>query len=253
MTAIATTIAHEDSCPDIVLNNTTNYPSNTSHDVTNFTEYVKLVILLSNGLEVVLGSNTINNIEPPAESLSVSYNTCLTGKFTGTYTAIPTPPDSVVQGQSNSYDRGDNFYFNGNIYKVDAANGITIPANGFTNEALVAIYLATDPPSISIVYESEINSKYTAVLEFTNWCSLYTCLLDKLVKLNCLIVDEPTRNDLCENNLLGEVEQLNFIKYQVNNVLSNPYSSSPKEDYEILCMSNYVNSICCTCKNCDCQ
>lgn len=250
MTAIATTIAKENSCPDVVVNNTTTYPTNSTHSITNFTEYVKFSLQLPNDFLVTYSQGFPNQVLPPAESLQMILETCLTGKFSAAYKALPTPPETPVVGQGVLYDVGDNFYYDGVIYRILTPNFVNIPVDGFTNEALVAGYLAGN--AIEVIEETEIEDKYKSNIEFTHWCQLDKCLLDKLDKINCLIVKEPTRNDLCEMELYEEVIQLNYAKYVVDNELVTPYSSSAEEDYKIKSISNYVNSICCCGKKCDC-
>lgn len=249
MTAIATTIQKENSCPDVIVNNTTEYPSNSSHSRSNFKEYVKYSLLLPNGFTVTFSPTQYpNQVLPPAQDLSILFQTCLTGLFVANYIALPTPPEEVVVGQSNEYTTGDNFYYDGVIYSVSAAS-IGIPADGFTNSQLIAAFLSAN--AISVIDESDIASKYKDEIEFTSWCTLDTCLESKLEKLCCLIVAEPTRNDLCEMELYKQVLQLNFLKYVIDNT---PFEEPITESglYWIKSASNYINSICC-CKDCkDC-
>lgn len=250
MTAIATTIVHEDSCPDVTVNNTTVYPSNSTHSRSNFTQYVKYSLQLPNGITITFSQTGYpNQVLPPAQSLSIEFETCLDGKYTATYSALPTPPDSVVVGQGTEYEVNDNFYYAGVIYNVKTPGFVNIPSEGFTNAQLITSYLAVN--AIEIIEESEINSKYISEIDFNSWCTLNKCLKDKIEKLCCLVVKEPTRNDLCEMKLYEEVLQLNFIKYLVDNDLL-PDQTTEQSSYTLKSAGNYINSICC-CKDCkDC-
>ncbi len=251
-TDIRTIITKEDTCPDIVLNNITSYPEDTSHDISNFNTYVKLTLLLSNGITITFTSGYPNQVLPPDELLRFVYqNECLVGKFTASYIALPTPPDSPVSGQSAHYDTGDNFYYDGVIYTVRNIAGFNIPQAGQFNSAIIAAALLAN--GIQVIQESGISFRYKSEISFVHWCNLDTCLLDKIGKLNCLIVKEPTRNDLCEKELYEQVLQLNFIKEFVDStIMVEPYISTPELEYQIKSAYNYVNSICC-CKDCkDC-
>ena len=171
----------------------------------------------------------------------------MTGLFSVEYCALPTPPDAPVVGQGNTYDDGDCLYFNSKIYKILPSKTLHIPIANITNQFIIDSAISASV--ISEIQESEISSKYKATLLATHWCSLLTCLKDKLSKLNCLIVKEPTRNDICEMELYTEILELNYIyaalQYgEFDNLEDNEVI------YNIKSSSNYINSKCCACKKC---
>ena len=59
MSTLNTQIAKLDSCPDFSIVNTTEYPTGTSHDKSNFNEYVKVDILLPSDFSVSLKMDSI--------------------------------------------------------------------------------------------------------------------------------------------------------------------------------------------------
>lgn len=244
-TNLTTTIAKLDTCPNVTIVNNTNYPAGTSHAITNFNRYAKATMQLPNNTSVVFNPYQYPNpVNTPSQSgiggVALDYNTCLVGRFYVDYVALPTPPEEEVDGQSPLYYAGDNFYYDGVIYNVIGAS-LSLPAEGFTNTELIETYLADN--SIEVIEESEINSKYKAYAIFAHFCNVTKCLVDKLSKINCLIVKEPTRTDICEMALYDEILNLNYIEYLVNNVLN--YQNSEEVNYQVESISNYVNSLCC--------
>jgi hypothetical protein len=202
-------------------------------------------IVLPNGMAVSFSSSQYpDQVYPPATSLFFYYTTCLVGKFTVTYTALPTPPENEVEGQSPLYYSGDNFYYDGVIYVVNYVDNVdvslSLPAEGFTNAELIAQYLSEG--KLSVITASDINSKYTATAVMFHWCNVLKCLKDKLSKLNCLIVKEPMRNDICEMELYEQVLQLNYL-YSFTILVTERLT--PDYLYQAEVISNYVNSICC--------
>lgn len=241
MPTLVTTIEKLNICPDVTVDNTTSYPADTSHDISNFKDYAKLDVILPNDMPKSFEAMY------PADGTESSFESCLVGKYTATFTALPTPPNAPISGQATVYQNGENFYWNGNIYEVTTLV-IQIPAVGLPNSDLIPASVIAG--FLKIIEKEEINSKYKATISFTHWCSLDKCLKDKLAKVNCEIVAEPTRNDICEMKEYEEALQLNFIKNEVDEILLNPYVQSEVEDAKIKKLSNYVNSICCSCQKC---
>lgn len=251
-TQLTTLLSKVDACPDIVLQNITQYPANTSHARSNFTSYAKLTLQLPNGMSVEYANGQYpNSIVTPSDNIYIrDISTCLIGRFTALYVALPTPPENEIEDQSPLYYTGDNFYYDGVIYEVTSPGSISLPAEGFTNAELIADYLSQG--FIKVIQESEIDDKYKVEYQFFHTCNLLVCLKDKLAKLNCMIVKEPTRTDMCEMKLYEEVLQLNIIYFTLPLLIdAYPQFEESEGNYKIDTMANYVNSICC-CKDKNC-
>ena len=241
MPVLETTFTKEDVCPDIILENTTVYPTNTSHDRSNFSEFVRSELEAPNGYLLALG------MQPPSDNVNeFTLESQLVGKFVLNYVSLPTPPEEPIVGQGTLYQNNECFYYKGVIYKVIVASA-NIPVPLQTNDETIEILL--DDEEIAIVSESEISSKYKCRLPFVHWCNLKECLKSKLHFINCKVIEEPTRTDICQFDEYEQITQLNFIQYLVNGVFPNPYEEDEIVDGQIEKAANYVNSIC-TCKKC---
>jgi hypothetical protein len=249
MTNIVTTIAKQDSCPDVVIENTTTFPAGTTHVRANFSHFVKAYLRLPNGETVSFSPSTYPNIvKPPKDSLKLTYHTCMVGIWNVIYKALPTPPDVYTIGMPNTYDTGDNFYYRGVIYNVKSGSA-DLPNNALSNEDTILALLGSGV--LEEITESDIATKYIAELDFVHWCNLNKCLLDKISQVNCMIIKEPFRNDLCESELYKQVLYLNYISYSIEQT-PRPNLKDATVVGVLTEYANYVNSICC-CNNKTCK
>ena len=252
MPQVTTSIDISDSCPQMVIENTTTYPgSSDTHLVSDFNQYATLSVSYPNGEESTW--STIANVagkyiatpyeDSVAGSIIKYLETCKSGLFTLEYIQLPSPRES--ESAECDWITDECFYYNGKIYKVLSI--IAIPSVLVTNAVAIADGLANG--DLVEIQASEIPDNYKSTIEVGFWCGLRKCLMEKLKEFNCKTVGEPTRVDICEDSLYEEILQLWTI-YNSFTTRNGTYTPTEQQRDTIVKASNYVNSICCNCKNC---
>lgn len=245
-------IEYSKACPKLNIADISDYPDvSETHLRSDFNQFAKMYITYPNGEQKVFSSfDGKNFLQVPLDSIEHPFDTCLTGLFTAKFIALPSPRESM--SEDCTWGIGDCFYFNGKIYLVEMY--FSLPDLYQTNEEIIALMLSNR--SLIEITESEIPSEYISEIKLQHWCTLFSCYKKKLEKINCLIVKEPLRDDLCKVNcgLLDEVLQLHYIQYDISLIGDNQeqsYLSEVNVQELIKKYSNYVNEICCCKKCCD--
>lgn len=242
--SVQVTITHNPVCPDLSLIDTSAYGSDQ-----NLYTYVKISVLDPSGNTTVFSSDIFQSeqlINPPKSFGSnqpvYQLDYLLSGSYIIKYISMMYLPGIVRAGKVFSI--GENFEYQGVYYNVltGFVNFADEDAADFISDSIGAGFLA-------IIDESSVNALYISTISFSSWCSLQSCYEAKLDRLNCLIVKQPTRTDLCDMKLYSEVMMLSWISYWVINILPTLDINEPVTIDTINKHANYVNSIC-SCDDC---
>lgn len=240
-------VSKADICPLFIESESTFEVSGT-HSIERFNRYTRVYLTFPDGhTELYLSTGSLQATVITPYNLSgdtgVMYlEPCQMGIFKLKYIALPSPFETWDEDNPPLYEAGDCFYYNGIIYTVNASS-LYLPSEAYPNVVdAIAAFLSTG--EISIIDVSQISEKYISEISFLYACNLEPCLLKKLQKINCAIVQEPTRRDICEFEEFDQILYLNAMVYLFENYNSE-IASNPEYEFTVNSVANFVNPICC--------